>query len=52
MGKTLERLGGDEKLLHEVIEIFLEEVPKHMASLRQAIAQGNAEAIEEMAAQA
>jgi HPt (histidine-containing phosphotransfer) domain-containing protein len=46
MGKTLEALGGDEKLLHEVIEIFLEEVPKHMASLRQAIAQGNAEATE------
>ena len=46
MGKTLERLGGDQKLLHEVIEIFLEEVPKHIASLRQAIAQGNAEATE------
>jgi HPt (histidine-containing phosphotransfer) domain-containing protein len=46
MGKTLEALGGDEKLLHEVVEIFLEEVPKHMASLRQAIAQGNAEAAE------
>jgi two-component system, sensor histidine kinase and response regulator len=46
MGKTLEALGGDEKLLQEVIEIFLEEVPRHMASLRQAIAQGNAEATE------
>jgi CheY-like chemotaxis protein len=49
MGKTLEALGGDEKLLHEVIEIFLEEVPKHMASLRQAIAQSNARAIEQVA---
>jgi two-component system, sensor histidine kinase and response regulator len=46
MGKTLEALGGDEKLLHEVVEIFLEEVPKHMAGLRQAITQGNAEAAE------
>jgi two-component system sensor histidine kinase/response regulator len=45
-GKTLERLGGDQKLLNEVIEIFLEEVPKHLASLQQAIAQDNAEAAE------
>ena len=27
-GQTLERLGGDEKLLHEVMEIFREEVPE------------------------
>jgi signal transduction histidine kinase/DNA-binding response OmpR family regulator len=45
-GKTLERLGGDEKLLYEVIEIFLDDVPKHVASLRRAIAEGNAEAVE------
>jgi two-component system sensor histidine kinase/response regulator len=49
MGKTLENLGGDEKLLHEVIEIFLIEAPKHLARLRQAIAEGNATAIEQMA---
>jgi two-component system, sensor histidine kinase and response regulator len=47
-GKTLERLGGDEKLFHEVIGIFLEEVPQHMASLKQAIGQQNAKAIEEL----
>ena len=46
MGDTLERLGGDEKLLHEVVEIFLDDVPKHMASLRQAIADGNAAALQ------
>jgi signal transduction histidine kinase/DNA-binding response OmpR family regulator len=46
MGETLERLGGDEKLFHEVIEIFLDDVPKHMASLRRAIAAGDAEAVE------
>jgi CheY-like chemotaxis protein len=46
MGETLERLGGDEKLFHEVIEIFLDDVPKHMASLRRAIATGDAEAVE------
>jgi len=49
MGKTLERLGGDEKLFHEVLEIFLDDVPKHMARLRRAIAEGDAEAVEEAA---
>jgi CheY-like chemotaxis protein/HPt (histidine-containing phosphotransfer) domain-containing protein len=49
MGETLERLGGDETLFHEVIEIFLDDVPKHMASLRRAIAAGDAEAVEEAA---
>ena len=43
-GKMLERLGGDEKLFHEVIGIFLQEVPRHMASLKQAIVQQNAKA--------
>ena len=46
MDETLERLGGDEKLLHEVSGIFLDDVPKHMASLRRAIAEGNAEDVE------
>ncbi len=46
MGETLERLGGDEALLHEVIEIFLNDVPKHMASLGRAVAAGDAVAVE------
>jgi HPt (histidine-containing phosphotransfer) domain-containing protein len=46
VGETLERLGGDEKLFQEVIEIFLDDVPKHMASLRRAIAAGDAEGVE------
>jgi two-component system, sensor histidine kinase and response regulator len=45
-GKTLEWLGGDEALFHEVIEVFLDDVPKHMAGLRRAITEGNAEAVE------
>jgi HPt (histidine-containing phosphotransfer) domain-containing protein len=49
MGKTLERLGGDKELCREVIEIFLNDVPKHMASLRRAIEDGDAEAIERTA---
>jgi two-component system, sensor histidine kinase and response regulator len=47
--QTLERLGGDEKLLREVVEIFLEEVPKHLAGLRMAITQQDAETVERMA---
>ena len=46
MDETLERLGGDETLFQEVIEIFLDDVPKHMASLERAIAAGDAEAVE------
>jgi len=43
--KSLERLDGDEHLLYDVIGIFLEDIPKHMTSLQQAVAQGNAEAL-------
>jgi HPt (histidine-containing phosphotransfer) domain-containing protein len=46
MAKTLEQLGGDETLLQEVVEIFLEEAPKHLAALRLAVAQGISEAVE------
>jgi two-component system sensor histidine kinase/response regulator len=46
MAKTLEQLGGDETLLQEVVEIFLEQVPKHLAALRLAVAQGIAETVE------
>ena len=49
MGDTMERLGGDEQLFHEIIEIFLDDVPKQMAAMGQAIAEGNAEAIEQVA---
>jgi hypothetical protein len=47
--QTLERLRGDEKLLHEVMEIFLEEVPKHPEGLREAITQQDAEVSERFA---
>jgi signal transduction histidine kinase/CheY-like chemotaxis protein/HPt (histidine-containing phosphotransfer) domain-containing protein len=49
MGETLERLGGDEQLLHEVIEIFLDDVPKHISGLWRAIADSDAEGIERAA---
>ena len=43
--KALEALGGDEQLLHEVMEIFLVDLPKNMSMLRQAVAEGNADAL-------
>ena len=49
IARTLERLGGDDNLLREVVEIFLEDGPKQMGSLRQAIAEGSAEGIEKTA---
>jgi HPt (histidine-containing phosphotransfer) domain-containing protein len=47
--RTLERLGGDEGLLQEVIEIFLTDAPKHIATLREAIRQSDAVSLEHAA---
>jgi signal transduction histidine kinase/CheY-like chemotaxis protein/HPt (histidine-containing phosphotransfer) domain-containing protein len=46
---TLERLGGDEKLMQEVMTIFLREAPRHMAALGRCVVQGDAKGIEEIA---
>ena len=46
MSRTLEQLGGDETLLQEVMEIFLDQAPKHLEALRLAVAQGQAETVE------
>jgi two-component system, sensor histidine kinase and response regulator len=42
--EALQRLGGDEDLLRELCQIFLEESPKHLQKLREAIADADAEA--------
>jgi CheY-like chemotaxis protein/HPt (histidine-containing phosphotransfer) domain-containing protein len=47
--QTLEKLGGDKNLLQDVMKIFLEENPKHIAKLRSAIAQNDAETVEKAA---
>ena len=47
--RTLERLGGDERLFQEVIEIFLEEGPRQMASMRAALTRGDKDATERIA---
>lgn len=43
--EALERLGGDEDLLRELCQIFLEESPKLLQTLRQAAVAGDAEAV-------
>lgn len=48
-GQVLKRLGGDEELFYEVVQIFLEETPKNLDGLRQAISRGDAETIEKTA---
>jgi two-component system sensor histidine kinase/response regulator len=48
IASTLERLGGDEKLLQDVLEIFLQEVPKHLAGLKEALSRGNARDTQEI----
>lgn len=43
--ESLARLGGDEELLRELCEIFLEECPKLLQELRQGIAVADPEAV-------
>jgi CheY-like chemotaxis protein len=49
VARTLSGLGGDEKLLSEVVSIFLNGIPHHLASLQQAITEGDAKTVEEIA---
>jgi HPt (histidine-containing phosphotransfer) domain-containing protein len=49
MAKTLEQLDGDATLLREVIEIFLNEAPKHLSTLRLAVNQGISATVESAA---
>ncbi len=48
MAATLESLGGDEKLLRDVLEVFFLEVPRHMKELQRAIVDGNASDTQEI----
>jgi signal transduction histidine kinase/DNA-binding response OmpR family regulator len=47
--KSLKRVDGDEQLLHEIVQIFLEESPKQLAELKRAVTEGNAELVERTA---
>ena len=43
--EALDRIGGDEELLREVCQIFLEESPKLLKKLQQAVAAGDADGV-------
>src|SRR6266436_4376492 len=47
--KALARLGGDTQILNEIVTIFLEESPKQIAQLRQALEESDGETIERIA---
>jgi signal transduction histidine kinase/CheY-like chemotaxis protein len=47
--EALDRLGGDEDLLQELCQIYLEESPKLLEKLRQAVADGDAETVRRVA---
>jgi two-component system sensor histidine kinase/response regulator len=46
---ALGRLDGDEELLRELVQIFLEESPKQVAAIQQAIEEGDLEKVESTA---
>jgi HPt (histidine-containing phosphotransfer) domain-containing protein len=46
---ALERLGGDEKLLYEVLDIFIDQAPKDVATIRNALVRDDFETIERTA---
>jgi CheY-like chemotaxis protein/HPt (histidine-containing phosphotransfer) domain-containing protein len=47
--KALQKVDGDEQLLHELVQIFLNESPKQMQSLEDAIETGDPEKLERTA---
>ncbi len=47
--QTRKRLGDDEELFQEIVEIFVTQAPTQLSSLRAAIAQGDADAVERVA---
>ncbi len=46
---ALDRLGGDEQLLCEVAQLFLEECPELVAQVRTAVVSGDADALQQAA---
>lgn len=46
---ALSRVGGDEELLQEMAQIFLEEFPSQMDAIREAVSRRDAKAIERSA---
>jgi CheY-like chemotaxis protein/signal transduction histidine kinase len=49
VSQALEKLGGDEQLLYEMVDIFISETPKQMKALRLALAQQDADTVKNTA---
>jgi HPt (histidine-containing phosphotransfer) domain-containing protein len=47
--ELLEVLGGDETVFRELIQLYLQEAPKLLGAVRNAVAQGNADALRQAA---
>ncbi len=46
---VLERFEGDSELLHEIVELFLEECPRRLAEMRDALGRGDSDALQRAA---
>jgi two-component system, sensor histidine kinase and response regulator len=46
---ALSRVGGDDELLHEIAQIFLDDYPRSLAELREAAGRGDARTVERAA---
>jgi two-component system sensor histidine kinase/response regulator len=46
---ALSRVGGDSELLHEIAGLFIDEYPRSLIELRDAIEKGDAKAVERTA---
>lgn len=49
MAVALSRVGGDEELLREIAEIFLDQCPEALSDIRKAAEAGDAQALERAA---
>lgn len=47
--EALSRVGGDAELLKEIANLFLDDYPKLMAALSEAVARGDAQSVERTA---
>jgi two-component system sensor histidine kinase/response regulator len=47
--KALEQVAGDEQLLQEIVQIFIEESPKQLATLHRAVTAGDSDLLERAA---
>ena len=46
---ALEQMGGDEELLVELVEVFLEDLPERLREIREAVARADADGLQRAA---